>query len=194
MRRSIAGAGARLPGAVISHRSAASLPGFGKNAPAVVDLIPAEQGGREIDGIKVHRVPRPAPTELARVGGIPCTGAARTIVDLAGTYGEEGMREAVERAAAGKVPAIAEIDAILEAGPRRRGAPCLRRVVEDWRPVAESANFAGARSLFEVRLLPMVAAGHGCLRVTWREAEREPGAVLAAVRAELLRRGARVPG
>jgi very-short-patch-repair endonuclease len=40
----------------------------------------------------------------------------------------------------------------------------------------------------------LLSIGYGFLRVTWREAEREPQAVLAAVRGELLRRGARDPG
>jgi very-short-patch-repair endonuclease len=40
----------------------------------------------------------------------------------------------------------------------------------------------------------LLAARYGSLRVTWREAEREPGAVFAALRTELRRRGARVPG
>jgi hypothetical protein len=241
------------PSAIVSHRSAAYLLGIGERSPRVVDLITPRQEGRRIDGIKAHRVPRPAPSELVRVDGIPCTGAARTIVDLAGTYGEEEMRETVERAAGAKLLDLAAIDAILEIGPRRRGAPCLRRVIEDWRPVAQNANFEDARSLFEVRLLPLIAtaglpmprvnapvrtaerilevdllwpeerfvleadsrrhhaievaferdhrrdrellaANYGFLRVTWREAEREPEAVLAALRTELLRRGARILG
>jgi very-short-patch-repair endonuclease len=236
------------PGTVISHRSAAWLLGFGAKNPRTIDVISSTQAGRKIDGIKAHRVASPAPSELVRVAGIPCTGPARTIVDLAGTYGEE-MRETFERAAGEGVLDLAAIEAALDAGPRRRGAPCLRRVVEDWRPVAETANFDDARSLFEVKLLPLVAAaglpmprvnapvrtaerilevdllweperfvveadsrrhhaievaferdhrrdrelleiGYGYLRVTWREAEREPGAVFAAVRGELLRRGA----
>jgi hypothetical protein len=241
------------PDAIVSHRSAAFLLGIGERSPRVVDLITHHQQGRRIDGIKAHRVPRLAPSELVRVDGIPCTSAARTVVDLAGTYGEKEMRETVERAASEGVLDLAVIDAVLETGPRRRGAPCLRRVIEDWRPVAETTNLEDARSLFEVRLLPLIAAaglpiprvnapvrtaerilevdllwpeerfvleadsrrhhaievaferdrrrdrelmetGYGFLRVTWREAEREPGAVLAALRTELLRRGARVPG
>jgi very-short-patch-repair endonuclease len=241
------------PGAIVSHRSAAYLLGIGERSPLVVDVVVPRQGGRKIDGIKAHRVPYPAPHELVIVDGIPCTGPARTIVDLAGTYGEKEVRETVERAASENVLDLAAIDAILESGPRRRGAPCLRRVVEDWREVAATANFEDARSLFEVKLVPLIAAAglpmprvnapvetaerilevdllweperfvveadsrrhhaievaferdhrrnrelmaanYGFLRVTWREAEREPGAVLAVVRDELARRGARVPG
>jgi very-short-patch-repair endonuclease len=146
------------PGAVISHRSAAALLGFGKAAPAVVDLIPTLERGRKIDGIKPHRVPYPGRYEWGYLHGIPVTGVARTIVDLAGVYGEKEMRESVERAATKRVLDLARIQAILANGPKRRGAPCLRRVIKDWRPVAETAKFATFRGLFEAKLLPLVAA------------------------------------
>ena len=146
------------PGAVISHRSAAALLGFGKAAPMVVDLIPTVERGRRIDGIRPHRVPFPGRTEWGYVHGIPVTGVARTIVDLAGTYGEKDLRESVERAATKRVLDVTRIDAILANGPKRRGAPCLRRIVDDWRPVAETAKYATFRSLFEAKLLPLIAA------------------------------------
>jgi len=146
------------PGAVISHRSAAALLGFGKVAPAVVDLIPPVERGRKIDGIKPHRVPHPGRSEWGYAYGIPVTSVARTIVDLAGVYGEEQLREAVEQAATRRVLDLAAIDAVLASGPRRRGAPCLRRIVHDWRPVAETAKHATFRSLFEAKLLPLIAA------------------------------------
>jgi very-short-patch-repair endonuclease len=146
------------PGAVISHRSAAALLGIGKTAPVVVDLIPVVEQGRKIDGIKAHRVPFPARHEWGYVQGIPVTGVARTIVDLAGVHGEKELRETVERAATKRVLDIARIDAILANGPKRRGAPCLRRVLKDWRPVAETAKYATFRSLFEAKLLPLIAA------------------------------------
>jgi very-short-patch-repair endonuclease len=145
------------PGSVISHRSAAALLGLGRAAPAVVDLIPIEERGRKIDGIKPHRVPYPARPEWAYVHGIPCTTAARTIVDLAGVYGEKALGDAVERAATERLLDLAAIDAILADGPRRRGAPCLRRALAAWRPVAETARYANFRSLFEAKLLPLIA-------------------------------------
>jgi very-short-patch-repair endonuclease len=145
-------------GAVVSHRSAAFLLGIGERSPKVVDLISPDQRGRQIDGIRAHDAPHPAPSELVRVHGIPCTNAARTIVDLAGTYGEAQMREIFERAATRKVLDLKAIEAILAGGPRRRGAPCLRRVIETWRPVVETANYKDVRSLFEAKLLPLIAA------------------------------------
>jgi hypothetical protein len=146
------------PGAVVSHRSAAALLGIGEVAPVVVDVIPSEQRGRQIDGIKPHRVPFPARHELVAVRGIVCTSVARTVVDLAGTYGEDGLRKTFERAAAEGKLNLGAIQRVLEAGGKRRGAPALRRVIEDWRPVAETAKYATVRSLFEAKLLPLVAA------------------------------------
>jgi very-short-patch-repair endonuclease len=232
------------PGAVVSHRSAAALLGLREVAPVVIDLIPADQRGRQIDGIKAHRVPFPAPTELRTAYGIPCTTVARTIVDLAGTHGTDKLREPVEMAATRGVLDIAAVEAVLGDGPRRRGAPALRIVLDEWRPVAETARYSTIRSLFEAKLLPLVAAsglpipqmnarvrteerilevdlfwpeqkfvveadsrrhhaievaferdhkrtreliavGYGVLRVSWREAEREPGEVFAVIRNEL---------
>ncbi|HKZ12717.1 MAG TPA: type IV toxin-antitoxin system AbiEi family antitoxin domain-containing protein [Solirubrobacterales bacterium] len=146
------------PGAVISHRSAAALLGIGKEAPVVVDLIPTVERGRRIAGIKPHRVPYPGRSESGYVHGIPVTSVARTIVDLAGTYGEERLRETVELAATERLLDPKAIDAVLANGPKRRGAPCLRRIVDEWRPVAETAKHATFRSLFEAKLLPLVAA------------------------------------
>jgi very-short-patch-repair endonuclease len=156
-RARVRAASLACPGAVVSHRSAAALLGIGEVAPVVVDLIPSEQRGRQIDGIKPHRVTLPGRHELVRVSGIVCTGVARTVVDLAGVYGEDGLRETFERAAAAGVLDLGAIEGVLAAGGKRRGAPCLRRVIEEWRPVAETARYATVRSLFEAKLLPLVA-------------------------------------
>jgi predicted transcriptional regulator of viral defense system len=111
------------PGTVISHRSAAWLLGLRETNPVTVDVICPGQAGRKVDGIRVHNVPYPAPNEMGRARGIPCTTVARTVVDLAGTNGVEKVREAVEMAATKKVLDIAAIDAVLAKGPKRRGTP-----------------------------------------------------------------------
>jgi len=238
------------PGAVISHRSAAALLGLREIAPVVIDVIPPEEHGRKIDGIKAHRVPFPGPTEMRTAYGIPCTTVARTFVDLAGTNDIKKLREAVEMAATKKKLDIAAVEAVLDNGPRRRGAPALRVVLDEWRPVAETARYSTVRSLFEAKLLPLVAAAglpipkmnarvrtterilevdlfwpeqkfvveadgrrhhaievaferdhkrtreliaadYRVLRVSWREAEREPDAVFGVIRAELRARSRR---
>jgi very-short-patch-repair endonuclease len=236
------------PGTVISHRSAAWLLGIREKNPVTVDVICPGQAGRKVDGIRVHQVPYPARAEVRHVHGIPCTTVARTTVDLAGVHGLQQVRETFEIAAANGVLDLAAVDAMLEGGPRRRGAPALRTVLAEWRPIAETAKYATFRSLFEAKLLPLLvnaglpipkvnarvrtaervlevdllwphhrfvveadsrrhhaievaferdrkrdrelmAAGYAVLRVTWREAEREPAAVLAVIRSQLEERG-----
>jgi very-short-patch-repair endonuclease len=147
-------------GAVVSHRSAAFLLGIGERSPRVIDVVTPGQGGRQIDGIRVHGVAYPGRHELIRVHGIVCTSVARTTVDLAGVYGEDGLRGTFERAAAAGVLDLGAIEAVLEAGGKRRGAPALRRVIDEWRPVAETARSSTVRSLFEAKLLPLVAAAN----------------------------------
>jgi very-short-patch-repair endonuclease len=148
------------PGAIISHRSAAYLLGIGERSPRVIDVITTGKRGEAIDGIRVHAVHFPADSELVRAHGIPCTSIPRTIVDLAGVQGEPQMREVFARAAALRRLDLKAIEAVLDGGPKRRGAPCLRRVIEDWRPVTEKTNFKDVRSLFEAKLLPLIAAAH----------------------------------
>jgi very-short-patch-repair endonuclease len=145
-------------GTVASHRSAAYLLSIGERSPMVVDVISVTARGRGIDGIRLHSVPFPSRAEWGYVYGIPVTSVARTIVDLAGVQGERQLRESVERAATERILDVAEINAILANGPKRRGAPCLRRILADWRPVAETAKYSTFRSLFEAKLLPLVAA------------------------------------
>jgi very-short-patch-repair endonuclease len=236
------------PGAVISHRSAAALLRLRDVPPVVIDVIPPVERGRKIDGIKAHRVAFPGPGEVRTAYGIPCTTVARVLVDLAGTHGIDELRKAVEMAATRRVLDIAAVEAVLAKG-KRRGAPALRSVLGEWRPVAETARHSTIRSLFEAKLLPLVAAanlpipemnarvrtadrvlevdllwpdqrfvveadsrkhhaievaferdhkrtrellaaGYGVLRVSWREAEREPEAVVGVIRSELEARNA----
>lgn len=142
---------------VVSHRNAAFLLGIGERSPRVIDLIAPRKRGHEIDGIRVHGVAYPAGHELVRVSGIVCTSVARTAVDLAGVYGDDKLRETFERAAAAGVLDFGAIEGVLAAGGKRLGAPALRRVIEEWRPVAETARYSTVRSLFEAKLLPLVA-------------------------------------
>jgi very-short-patch-repair endonuclease len=100
----------------------------------------------------------PAPHEVRTAYGIPCTTEARVLVDLAGTHGIGELRKAVEMAATLGVLDIAALDAAVAHATRRRGVPMLRTVIEEWRPVAETAKHSTVRSIFEAKLLPLVAA------------------------------------
>lgn len=141
-------------GAVISHRSAGALLGLLSDGPAVIDVIPPHERGREIDGIRFHRVRTPRRDEVGTVHGIPCTSPARTLVDLAGTVGDWTLRSCFERAAQRKVLDILAIEASMD--PGRRGNRSLRALIDEWRRAAAVAKKGKLKSPLEAKVLPLV--------------------------------------
>jgi len=141
-------------GSVISHRSAGALLGLLDDEPAVIDVIPSREQGREIDGIRFHRVRAPRRDEVGTVDGIPCTSPARTLVDLAGTVGDWTMRSCFERAAQRKLLDVPAIEASMD--PGRRGNPSLRRLIDEWRKAAPVARKGKLKSPLEAKVLPLL--------------------------------------
>jgi very-short-patch-repair endonuclease len=141
-------------GAVISHRSAGALLGLLSDAPAVIDVIPPQERGREIDGIRFHRVRAPRRDEAGTVDGIPCTSPARTLVDLAGTVGDWTLRGCFERAAQRKALDVPAIEASID--PGRRGNKSLRALIDEWRRAAPVAKKGRLKSPLEAKVLPLV--------------------------------------
>jgi very-short-patch-repair endonuclease len=139
------------PGTVVSHGSAAELIGLWEVRPAAVDVIPPNWSGREIQGIRWHRVRLPKGTEIETRDHIPCTSPTRTLVDLAGRCGWTSLRRLVEQAAILGLLDVEEIDRVLSQG-RRRGSPRLRATLAPWRRTAEPRP--RLRSRLEARLLP----------------------------------------
>jgi very-short-patch-repair endonuclease len=138
-------------GTVLSHGSAAELIGLWDKRLAPIEVIPPNWSGRKIAGIRWHRVRMPIGVEIEERDGIPCTSAARTLVDMAGRSGWASLRRLVEQAAILRLLDIDEIDRILAQG-RRRGAPRLRTILAPWRRGGEGTP--KLRSRLEARLLP----------------------------------------
>ena len=136
--------------AVISHGSAAELIGLWDKRLALIDVIPPNWSGREIQGIRWHRVRLPEGSEVEVRDGITCTSPARTIVDMAGRSGWASLRGLVEQAAILRQLDVDEIDRILAQG-RRLGAPRLRAVLAPWR-TGEDEPAPRLRSRLEARL------------------------------------------
>ncbi|HET9197020.1 MAG TPA: type IV toxin-antitoxin system AbiEi family antitoxin domain-containing protein [Solirubrobacterales bacterium] len=140
--------------AFVSHRSAGALLGLLDRGPAVIDLIASGEQGRGIDGIRFHRVRGPRRDEVGTVDGIPCTGPARTLVDLAGAVGDRTLRSCFERAAQRQVLDIPTIEASMDLG--RRGNPSLRTLIDEWRKAAAVAKKGKLKSPLEARVLPLL--------------------------------------
>jgi very-short-patch-repair endonuclease len=139
-------------GSVVSHGSAASLLGLWEFQPVEIDVIAPIQAGRKIAGVHRRFVPVPSVGEWKRHGGVPATTPSRTIVDVAGIVREPSLSRTIEQAAVLGVLDIPEVDRIL-AGPRRRGSPMLRAILEDWRRYRPGTHL---RSIMEARLLPLL--------------------------------------
>lgn len=139
-------------GSVVSHGSAAFLLGIWERRPRLVDVIAPVQAGRKIPGVRRRFTPAPPPRDRWSHDAIPCTSPSRTIVDVAGIVREAALRRTIEQAAVHRMLDVPEIDAIL-AGPRRRGSPCLRAILDDWRRYSPRTRL---RSRLEAKLLPLL--------------------------------------
>lgn len=140
-------------GSVVSHGTAAALLGLWENQPRLVDVIAPVQAGRRIDGIRRRHVPPPLPRDVWIHEAVPCTSPSRIIVDLAGSVGTKSLSATIEQAAVLRMLNVPAIDAIF-AGPRRRGSPRLRELLEPWRRYKPGAHI---RSRMEAKLLPLLS-------------------------------------
>lgn len=86
-------------GAVVSHRSAASLWGLMTNRPGPVDIsVASDAGRRKRKGVRMHRSSTLVSDQITFRSGIPVTTAARTIADLRRVVSAPEYRHAVRQA------------------------------------------------------------------------------------------------
>jgi predicted transcriptional regulator of viral defense system len=158
MRRGrwMAAALAAGPGAVLSHRSAASLWGLIRSVPAVADVTTRGRHRSRV-GISLHRARLP-PDEVTTADGIPATTPHRTLFDLAVVVDRLALERAIEQADARSLTDALSLGALLERHPRRPGAATLRAILD-----GALATSAPTRSELEDRFLALLAA-HGLPR------------------------------
>jgi hypothetical protein len=110
--------------AVLSHRSAAALWGFGPDWHGDVEVTTANQ--HRLRTISAHRS-RLAAGEVARRRGIPVTTVPRTLLDLAAVLDERALARAVNEA---RVLRLLRPGLVLPQRPGRRGVARVRRLIE----------------------------------------------------------------
>ena len=94
------------PQAVVSHRSAARLLQFeGFDEGPIELVVPRQLRNRSTEGVVVHSGVLLA-IDRAEVGGFPCTRAARTIVDLAGSCSRRELENAIDSAVANRLVSV----------------------------------------------------------------------------------------
>ena len=142
------------PGAVVSHRSAASLweihPPPGREKP--VDVTVPAVTRRRRPGIRTHRSAL-APRSWTRLAGIPVTTPARTLRDLASEVTARELNRAAARAERRGLVTEPDIRSLTRECRGRRGAPLLRAALPDDGPLVFT------RSVAEERFLALVGDG-----------------------------------
>ena len=126
---------ALVPGAIVSHLSAARLHRF-PVAPEVdgepVHITVSHGVSRTLDGIVFHRRRRlPQTDDVINIAGIAATSAARTIVDLAEVLGPARLGHVVQTQVAEDAPSVADLVACFDATARRgvKGSAQLRHLL-----------------------------------------------------------------
>ena len=141
------------PGAVLSHRSAAALWGFGKEHPRFIDVSVRRTSEARLSGVRCHRRPSLPGKEVELRHGIPVTSPVRTFLDLATVTGPKTLERSINEA--DKLDVI-DADALrraLEEHPGQPGICLLRHVLDEhtfrlsddelerlFRPLATSAG------------------------------------------------------
>jgi very-short-patch-repair endonuclease len=143
------------PTAVLSHGSAAALWAIRPQTPATVDVIEVTVVGPRVrarPGIAVHRARRLDPRDRTRRHGIPVTGPARTLLDLAAGLPARELDRAVEQAQVLRLVTRGALLATLARASGHHGAPALRAAAH----VNQAAAFT--RSEAEAHLLELIRA------------------------------------
>jgi very-short-patch-repair endonuclease len=149
--RELAAVLACRPGAVLSHPSAAGLWRLLPRPKGDVDVtVPGRNPGRK-PGIRVHRVIALDPRDIRKLGGIPITSPARTILDLASVVRRRDLEQALAEAYARRLARRSEFVSLLARRSSRPGTHALRTLLEDGTP-------ALTRSQAEERLLALIRA------------------------------------
>jgi very-short-patch-repair endonuclease len=121
------------PGALLSHRSAARRWGLLRSSSPRIEVT-APRARKPRPGIVVHRSRSLVPDDAATVDGIPVTGVARTLVDLAEVVDAGRLERALNEA---EVLQLFDLDALLATLERlhgRRGARRVRRALAAYIP------------------------------------------------------------
>jgi very-short-patch-repair endonuclease len=127
-------------GALLSHRSAAELWGFGRQRRVVEVTAPGgRQGLDRRTGIWIHRC-RLYPEDRVIRDGIPVTSVARTLFDLAELRDEPGLRRAWEEADRLKLLRLRAVEEVCERGYGRRALKPIRRLLAEARPGAQTRS------------------------------------------------------
>jgi hypothetical protein len=116
--------------AALSHRSAAAAWGLRAGGGNRVEVSVATTAGLiERDGTRLRRTGRSL--ETTRLGLLPITTPARTLLDLAGVVPSHQVNAALKQADIVEIFDLAALRAVIDAHPRHPGRRSLRTALDD---------------------------------------------------------------
>jgi very-short-patch-repair endonuclease len=125
--------------------------GLRPSASRRVEVTVPRRGSRRRPGLVIHAARQLPATQTSVHAGVPCTSAARTLLDLAGSVDSAALERALERSVVLRLFDGSEMEATLACAHGRRGALTLRRLLAD---VADDPP--AVRSELERRFLRLV--------------------------------------
>jgi predicted transcriptional regulator of viral defense system len=135
------------PGAALSHRAAGALLGIRPAARRGIEVTAPRR--RQRPGIDTY-VAKLTRADVTTVDGIPCTTAARTLLDLAAVVDRQSLEKAINEAEVLQLFDLKAVNAALERAGRRRGTAALRETLTNLDPLQ-----ARTRSELERRFLTL---------------------------------------
>ncbi len=139
-------------GAVLSHRSAASLWRLVPNAATTIDITVVGRKCASRRGIRVHCVAALGWRDVRKLGGIPVTAPARTILDLAAVVTPRELERAVAEGYTRRLAPRNQLLSLLARVGARPGVGALRALLDADRGPSLT------RSEAEERLLALIRA------------------------------------
>lgn len=151
------------PAAFASHHTALRLWGLDERIDQDGIHVTSPPGRRiRLDGIVAHRTTLLAPLDVSRRTGVPCTTAARAIVEVSGTLGSAATGKLLDlaiRRHRGELEAVRACVARL-AGPGRRRLTVIRHVLGErlpgWDPGDSDLEVRVLRALHRAGFAPPV--------------------------------------
>lgn len=119
------------PGAVVSHRTGASLHGLLQYDGAKLEVTVPGQAPCPRRGLTTYRSATLTPREVTLLNNIPCTTVGRTLFDLAEVVDRRRLERAFDQAEILQLFDLHAIEDQLERNRNRRGARIVRDVLEE---------------------------------------------------------------
>jgi very-short-patch-repair endonuclease len=120
------------PGAIISHWSAAAIHGFWGVTGLAPELMLPGQGGRRMNGVRIHRFGALLPEDVVQLGQVQVTSPIRTLLDLTGSTSEYLLARMLDEGAVARLWRAEQIVERLDSagGEHRLNTPRLRHLLE----------------------------------------------------------------